>query len=117
MKAIEGCIHKENLKKLGLFTGTKENYGDLIPAFVVQSVPVLIAGQIILTVRHESKFCVVPLCCTTLLLSEPGIPRVPEIILVQSMAQGKVEVHLFPGPKCISSYLGGSDELPQVFPH
>lgn len=54
------------MKKLGLFTGTKENCGDLIPAFVVQNIPVLIAGQITLTVRHESKIHVILLCCTTL---------------------------------------------------
>ena len=66
MTAIEGCIQKEKLKKLGLFTGTKENCGDLIPAFVVQNIPVLIAGQITFTVRHESKIHMMLLCCTTL---------------------------------------------------
>jgi len=64
--AIEDCIQKEQLKKLGLFTGTKENCGDLIPAFVVQNILVLIAGQITLTVRHESKIHVMLLYCTTL---------------------------------------------------
>lgn len=66
MAAIEDCIQKEKLKKLGLFTGTKENCGDLIPAFVVQNTPVSIAGQITLTARHESKVHVMLLCCTTL---------------------------------------------------
>lgn len=47
LAAIEDCAQKK-LKKLGLFTGTKENCGDLIPAFVVQNIPVLIAGQITL---------------------------------------------------------------------
>lgn len=66
MAAIEDCIQKEKLKKRGLFTGTKENCGDLIPAFVVQNIPELIAGQITLPVRHESEIHVMLLCCTSL---------------------------------------------------
>lgn len=77
LAAIEDCAQKEKLKKLGLFTGTKENCGDLIPAFVVQNIPVLIAGQITLSIRHESKISVMLLAALLLISKQSQIPGGP----------------------------------------
>ena len=45
-------IHKEKLKKLGLFTGTKDNCTDLIAASIIKAE--MIAGRIISTIRKEN---------------------------------------------------------------
>ena len=45
-------IHKEKLKKLGLFAGTKDNCTDLIAASIIKAER--IAGRIISTVKKEN---------------------------------------------------------------
>lgn len=45
-------IHKEKLKKLGLFAGTKDNCTDLIAASIIKAK--MIAGWIISTVKKEN---------------------------------------------------------------
>lgn len=44
--------HKEKLKKLGLFSGTKDNCSDLIAASIIKAE--MTAGQIISTVKKEN---------------------------------------------------------------